>query len=291
MRGRVFRVLLLWTVWITAGQPAAWGYHATASGRVAKTAVSFELYQDYLIVVRGAAGPLKGLNFLLDTGASPSVLDRGMAARLHLEVAEERIAVVGGNVQGGRATVPDLEVGPIRRENLPVLVQDLSYVQGVFPFRVDGIVGLDVLGRGEFVIDYVAREIRFGATPAMRDSIPLQMEEGLAFVDATVNHAQVHLLLDTGAPSLVLFEQVAASGAKAAEPQSSSKSVGKPAHTPIQLSSFSLGAAEFGREHAFVVRNQRDAGHDFDGLMNPLALGISQVAVDVERGTMAFARE
>src|ERR1700757_1960990 len=92
MRGHWFWVLVLLTVGMPAGQPAAWGFsgggtRGAGPERPAKSAVSFELYRDYLIVVRGTAGPVKGLNFLLDTGATPSVLDPRLAGKLHLEIA------------------------------------------------------------------------------------------------------------------------------------------------------------------------------------------------------------
>ena len=146
-----------------ADEPPARGY-----GNRSDT-VHFDLYRDYLIVVRGSAGPLKGLNFLLDTGASP-VIDRPVAGKLQLTEQPGSMAVLGGSVQAGQATVPSLEVGPVRRENLNVVVEDLSFFQKVFPVRIDAVVGLDVLGPSSFEIDYAAHSIRFGAMPALKNS-------------------------------------------------------------------------------------------------------------------------
>src|ERR1700742_4519455 len=89
--------------------------------------IKFELYQDYLMVVRGSAGTLKGLTFLIDTGASPSVLDLRLAEKLHLMQSAAALAVIGGSVQAGTAIVPSLNLGPISRENVPVLIEDLSF--------------------------------------------------------------------------------------------------------------------------------------------------------------------
>ena len=59
--------------------------------------VNFELYRGYLMIVRGSAGPVKGLNFLLDTGASSTVLDPQLARKLHLRrLACQHVAVLGG---------------------------------------------------------------------------------------------------------------------------------------------------------------------------------------------------
>jgi hypothetical protein len=288
MRGRYFWLPIVLTALAVAVQPIARGDRETGPDRAAKTTVSFELYRDYLIVVRGAAGPLKGLNFLLDTGATPSVLDLRIARKLHLDTAPTDIAVLNGSVQGGMATVPRLEFGPIRRDNLPVLIEDLSFLQKALPVQVDGMIGLDLLGDSTFVIDYTLREIRFGPVPSMPVSIPLQLKQGLPIVDATINHAVVHLLLDTGAPSLILFQEMSepASGASV-----SSKAIGDFDRRQVRLASFQLGVSEFGRKPAFMVHTRRDAGHNFDGLMSPAALGITRLAFDPGRGTLAFARE
>lgn len=292
MRRHHVGLLVALTVLTVVGQPVARGYSKIVTDRPLRTTVSFELYRDYLIIVRGSAGPLKGLNFLLDTGASPSVLDSKVAGRLHLNVEPTAIAVLNGNVQGGTATVPNLQFGSIRRDDLPVLIEDLSFLKKALPIQVDGIVGLDVLGQNSFVIDYTSREIRFGPAPSMTGSIPLQLKEGLAIVDATVNHASVHLLLDTGAPSLILFEEMQDSVSDVkGNAQPSPKSIGDFERKQARPISLRLGDAEFGHESAFIVHNHRDAGHDFDGLMSPAALGITRVAVDLGRGTLAFTRE
>ena len=57
----------------------------------------------------------------------------------------------------------------------------------------------------------------------------------------------------------------------------------------VWLHSLKLGAAEFGQEPAFVVHDRSDTGRDFDGLMSPAALGITRIAVDLEREVLAFS--
>lgn len=292
MRGSHFLLLSVLTGLTIAGQPAAWGDRETQADQPVNK-VNFDLYRDYLMVVRGSAGPFKNLNLLLDTGTSPSVLDARLAEKLHLNILPIRIAVLNGNVQGGVARAPNLQFGPIRRDNPPVLIEDLSFLQKTLPVRIDAIVGLDLLGQSTFVIDYASREIRFGPLPSMPGSIPLQMKEGLAIVDAEVNHAPVHLLVDTGSSSLILFNEgkpASVTSVEAGAVQPSSQAIGEFDRKQVRLLSLRLGEVEFTRKPAFVVHSPRDAGHDFDGVVSPAALGITRVAVDLGRGRLAFMR-
>jgi predicted aspartyl protease len=284
MRGHAFCWFSLLTVLLMAGEPHGRGYGNQ------RATVHFDLYRDYLIVVRGSAGPLKGLNFLLDTGASPTVLDRRVAEKLHLDQSPASIAVVGGSVEAGQATVPSLEVGPVRRENLNVVVEDLAFFQKAFPVRIDAVVGLDLLGQSAFEIDYAARQILFGAVPPLANSLPLRLEAGLPIVEAQVSHLLAHLMVDTGASSLILFEPSAPRPVRVSEVRPTPGTIGEFERKQVWLPSLKLGEAEFGKEPAFLVRSRGEGAQDFDGLMSPAALGITKLAIDLGRGLLTFSR-
>jgi len=289
---RQFLLIVVLTALVVAAQLVANAHADSRLEQIRKTKVDFDLYRDYLIVVRGSAGPLKGLNFLFDTGATPSVLDPRIAKKLHLVTSPTPIAVVGGMIEGWSATVASMQIGPIAKENVAVSVQDLSSIQIGLPIRLDGIVGLDVLGQSTFVIDYTSRQIRFGPLPLMTDSIPFHFKGGFPLVDAVVNLAPVHLLVDTGASSMVLFE--ASPGPASPEGSrnvSSSKTLGEFDRRRMRSIDLKIGAMEFGNESAFVVQNERNAGHDFDGLMSPAALGVRRVAVDLAQGKLSLIRD
>jgi hypothetical protein len=265
-----------------AGQACAMGYQEI--GQPVEGTVGFGLYRGYLIVARGSAGRLKGLTFLLDTGTSSTVLDPQLARKLHLERLPASVAVLGGSVPAETAVVPSLNFGPIQRDNVPVLIEDLSFLQKTLPIRVHGIIGLDVLGQSAFVIDYAAHQIHFGPLPALPDAIPLHMTGGLPIIDAQVNDLPAHLLVDTGALSLFLF---ARSDLKINAAWKSPDSIGDFERKPVKLQSLRLGTAEFGRELAFVIPA---GGHPFDGVISPAGLGIKRVAIDLGRGEVAFSR-
>jgi len=287
MRGRNFWWLSLLTLLLVAGEPAAMGYR-----KGVRTTVRFDLYRDYLIVAQGSAGPLKDLNFLVDTGANPTVLDRRLTQKLGLEELPASLAVVNGSVPAGRATLPNLEFGPMHRDNFPIMVEDLSFLQKALPVHIDAVIGLDVLGQSAFEIDYIRRQIHFGSFPPLANYLPLRMKAGLPIIDAELNHVPVHLLMDTAAFSLTLFEggtPVPLSPTKVSAVQGPSNTIGEFERKQVWLRDLRLGDAEFGRASAFVVRGPGD-DRAFDGLMSPAALGMTKIAVDLERGWLAFNR-
>jgi predicted aspartyl protease len=244
------------------------------------------------MVTHGSVGPLKNLNFFVDTGASPTVVDSRVAKKLNLPAeGPADVIVVGGNTQGEETNLPSLEVGPVQLSNLQVTTIDLSFFQKTLPVRIDAIIGLDVLGKSPFFIDYSARVIRFGLTLDLPVTIPLRLDRGLAVLDAEIDHLPVHLLFDTGAPSVVLFSGVASQGSKVkVNANLGPESVGSFESKQVRLRTLRLGSEEFRREPALVAGNPKPSQFDFDGLISPVALGISRISVDLKGGVLAFGR-
>lgn len=283
MRNRYLRLLSLLLLLALAGEASARGY---TDGKPLR----FDLYRGYLIVFRGAAGPLKDLNFVLDTGASPTVVDRKLMQKLHLGETPGVLAGINGRAQTGMTTVPSLQFGAVRKENFPVLVEDLSFFDRALPVRIDAVIGLDVMAQMPFEIDYASDQIHFGSVSALRNSLPLQMRAGLPMVTAEVNHVSVRLLLDTGGSSLILFGKTPMSVSPVSAVEHSSNMIGEFERKQVVLSSLRLGETEFRQQPAFLVQSRGDGTLDFDGLMSPALLGITRLVIDLGRGVVEFSR-
>jgi hypothetical protein len=175
----------------------------------------------------------------------------------------------------------------VQKENFPVLVEDLAFLAKTLPIRIDGILGLDVLGQSAFTIDYAARTISFRPTE-LRVSVHLSLKRGLAMVSAMIDQQSVELLLDTGAPSLILFQ---GRSTASFEEHVSTTSIGDYDHKQVRLRSFTFGDTTFKGQQAFVLPSRTEVGYSFDGLVSPTALGITRVAVDLPHGELAFTRE
>jgi predicted aspartyl protease len=255
--------------------------------------VRFSLYRDYLIVVKGSTEGLNELNLLVDTGADPSVVDQKLAAKLQLQPQAARIAVMNQTVAAGRTVLPHLKVGPVRIDDVPVLVEDLSFLEKGLQVRIDAVIGLDVLGRNSFSIDYKAREIHFGDRLPMPFSVPLQLGQRFVTVDVSLNGQPFRLLVDTGASSLMLFGtriQGRLHELRVQELKSSVNLAGRFDRKRVLFQDVRMGTVGLGQQAGFVVDDQKDSGRDFDGLLSLRALGLTEVAFDFQHGTLGWSR-
>ena len=100
-----------------------------------------------------------------------------IAKRLNLrDEVSTGMVFMSGRVQAENATLPSLQLGSNRTaQSSHHVIADISALQRFVPVRIDGILGLDVLGQTPFVIDYTAHVIRFGPSPALAISVPLRL--------------------------------------------------------------------------------------------------------------------
>jgi len=164
-------------------------------------AISFDLESDFLVVVDGQAGSLRGLKFILDTGATRSVIDRRVAARLQLKRHAGRIVNFDRYIPIEWAEVPELRMGPLRAQDLRVMVVDLPQYSEIAK-GADGIIGLDLLSRSDkFTIDFGKKRLYFELPANGR----ARQVPGCFVVPTVVQGLVIRLAVDTGVSGIVLY--------------------------------------------------------------------------------------
>ena len=250
----------------------------------------FKAYQEYLIVVDGRIGNLEHLNLLLDTGSNPTTIDRSVCARLGLQGAPRDLSLFNKSVPSESVTLPDLQFGPMRRQNLPVMVADFSAISKGLGTHIDAVIGLDVLGGTNFTVDYAKRRILFRASVQHHTT---SFSAGPQFITVNLNSGgrQLRLLLDTGTAQLVLFENrlhgidyewTGAIGSG----QNASGSVHFGA---VVLPHAKLGTMEVGPQRVSVVTSQQNIEKDLDGLMGLSCLRPKRISFDFERQLLGWS--
>jgi predicted aspartyl protease len=251
-----------------------------------------ELYRDYLVVVKGKIGNLEDLSFLIDTGASPSVVDRRIATALRLRTTAGKMALANETLRTDLANLPLVEVGPARAEGLPVFVQDLSLIEKALGRRIDAVVGLDVLGKSSFSIDYKTKQLRFGLVKRTQSRLSFETGTPFVVVEVQLHNRPVRLLVDTGASALMLFQSRIQDPLflTAGRTSKATNLEGDFQRRLVQIPGTRLGKEEFGPLTGFVVADHGDDGRDFDGLLSVRGLHLEEISFDFENHEISWKK-
>ncbi len=157
----------------------------------------------------------RGLDFLLDTGASNLTIDDDVANRLGLTVYGRATQTVAGSFATGRVVVPAVTLGDLTMHD--VVMHTAPYAsREAHDTRVVGLLGFDFLAAAGLKIDYangIVEALRPGTleAPAAATALDVRLNSG-----APVTHAEIgeaagdDFIIDTGAAfSFVLFQRFA----------------------------------------------------------------------------------
>ena len=253
--------------------------------------VPFELYQRHLIVTKGSIGRLNGLSLLIDTGTIPSMVDVRIARKLQLQAEPSTLVAFGQRVAIQSTVLNGFRIGALQTGPVPAGVSDLSYLEGV---RIDAIVGLDVLARTSFSIDYRKRVLRFSADGRNESVAPLELAWPFLTVQMTIAGQQVRLLVDTGSSDLVLFKSRMPT-ALSRIPWRGDKTVqyasGAARLLRLDLRQVRLGSLVWDRLPAWALDRLPDGyPPSIDGVLGVLALDCQRVQFDFERNEVGWSR-
>jgi hypothetical protein len=251
--------------------------------------IPFSLRQGYMIVVEGRVADLDRLNLVIDTGTSPSMIDKSIADKLNLNGIQRGLSLFNKDLESETVMLPDLELGPLHRVKLPVMVADFSKIGKRLGIRVDGVIGLDVLGATNFTIDYQKNRILFHAS---QEPHAASFAAGPQFivVNLKTGGKDLRMLLDTGTPQLILFSDSLRNldydwSAATGTGQNISGTV---AYATIILPRANLGGEDVGPQRVSVVASQKSRQSNYDGLVGVAFLHPKQLSFDFDRQILGW---
>jgi hypothetical protein len=233
-------------------------------------------------------GAPEGQNFILDTGTAPSIINVRLVRQLGLATMPSTFRAAGKTIPAQGAIIPEIELGPIRAVSLPMQVQDLSRVERDLGIPIAGIVGLDVLSKSSFHLDYDKKEIEFGDVSRVGIPVHFDPSVGLAVGEVRIEGKEARILVDTGSDRVVLF------GGNFAEVgwlalRNTSQTGASLIDQKMDVQVFSspdivLGGQHFSVDRAYFVPGSADPA--FDGLLGVRALGFRGLSYDQASGTI-----
>jgi hypothetical protein len=251
--------------------------------------IPLKIFNNYLLVVEAHLGSSpQPQNFVLDTGTAPSIINVTLVKQLGLATISATLSDIGKIIPTQASTIPEIDLGPIRAVSLPVQVQDLSRLERDLGIPIAGIMGLDVLSKSSFRLDYEKREIEFGDSSHVGIPTPFDARAGIAVTEVRIEGRAARMLVDTGTDRVVLLGgNFADLGWLAPRNTSQSGRSLVDREMPVQVFSapnIILGEQHFSKERAYLVAGSTDPL--FDGLLGVRALGFRGLSYDQACGTI-----
>ena len=249
----------------------------------------FKLVQGFGIVVRGEIGPTNDMNFLLDTGAVPSVLGQRAAAQMGIRGVRGSLTLLNKESQAEYVTVDEVKLGWIRADRLPMVVVELAHLEQRLGTRIDAIIGLDLLVGQDISIDYKHRKITRGLSGLARHSVDVETftASGAPYwvVPISLGGVGFRVLLDTGANDVGLFAPRASKPFKLvrSETIAHESATGEQKAFAMPPMTLVLSDGKFKNQVAVIVGEAPGALREIDGVLGPTALGITRIELDWEQ--------
>jgi len=252
----------------------------------------FHLHWGYLVIVEGSIGNVQKLHFLVDTGACPSVVDQKITHALGLAQQTARVTLSNSSIQTRLVVLPSLLMGPVQVDSLSVLTQDLSYFQKALGYRVDAIIGMDVLRKSSFTINYRTKEMLFGPADSLSFSAPFETDTPVVTIRMESQNRQFRIVVDTGGPDMMLF-QSSIPDSNGFQPLGTEKVMdagGAFQRIRVRIPEVYLGKVKIGSQIAFVADDQKDDGDNFEGVLGIRGAQFWKIAFDFEHHRFCWER-
>jgi hypothetical protein len=256
-----------------------------------------------LVKVNGGAA----VPFVVDTGASINLIDRGIASRAGIAGGEA--ARLSG---GGQAAVDvqyvnglTIEAGGVAWSEQRAAIADLGYPDKK---HFAGLVGAPILMRYAVQFAFASRTLRLidpstYTSPAGAVQIPFELQENLPIVRATIDAGsgalEARLMVDTGASQFVDLNRPFVEAHRLVDLLSDATSVDRPAalggSAPFlngTANRVTLGSLVFERPRIGLSRAQTGSSsrRDRDGIIGNALLQQFVMTVDYKRHTIILER-
>lgn len=233
-------------------------------------------------------------SFLLDTGAAVTMLSHSLAKRLGLAATKEtQVHTFAGKVSLWAGRADSLRIGNHLIVGSDVLIGDLGHLFNQSP-EVDGILGQDILSRFNYLIDRRAAslEIEEGDNlVAALAGTKVSFERRAGVICVPVAGGALRLLLDSGNPYLVVYEDAARSCnailAVSGDEGVVGSSLGRRVIRPTRIPSLDIGGIVLRNVPAYLAT--RGSGRSEDGFL-PLHIFNSMYVNNLENFLIANPR-
>jgi hypothetical protein len=254
--------------------------------------IPFQFRDGFIWLRVCTASSAQALNFLLDTGASASVVDLDVARRLGLKLGE-RVKITGAN-GASDGFWPQKLTATLGSVSLTknYLVVDLSKLGGACSTPIDGLLGIDFFDGKAVQIDFPSQKIRMLDAKAAKqidgEILPLQMRPCGMCIPVAINGGKPQWMrLDTGCASALHWVTTSVSQENCSQRIAVAL---KEFSLPSTFADVALGKATFKNVPAGVYAQAIFPGEA--GLLgNGLLARFAQITIDTKAGRLILSHE
>jgi predicted aspartyl protease len=253
----------------------------------ASSTIPFELVAGFLVVVTAQIGDLEGLKFILDTGATHSLIDRKIARKLKLPRTAGQVMNFDRLISVDWTDIPELRIGPMRSPALRVMVVKLGEYSE-FAEHVDGIIGLDLLSRTKkFSIDYEKKVLFLQLPETGSAERPLS---ACFVIPVVVQGVAIDLAVDTGLQGVLLYKNKLRKRLPQLhmEGESTTVAMGRLRGTQVKLAGVRIAGAEIGTTFTLIDDPIEDDLHGVDGIVGTAFLHAKRIEFDFDAGVLRW---
>lgn len=264
---------------------------AEFSDQTAAEQIPFRLHRDYMVLVEGSIGSLDKITFLVDTGATSTIISPFVAKKLKLKTFKKDSVAMGIRLRSEAAILQDIQIGSTRFRFVPAVVTDLSALPKTAG-NIDAVLGMDALVRTSLRIDYGSRTLAFRPQRPLACTAELAVEDLKPCVTLRVGRQSVRMLVDSGAEDLVLFRCRLKKDPPKLYRSWQSKPIRNLGGThPAKLVSLpqaSLGPTTWEKLGAYLMEEEIKHYRGLQGFVGPASLGWTSVQFDFSQRQLSW---
>lgn len=249
--------------------------------------IPIKVHQGYLITAKCSVMGQPDLTAVIDTGVSETAIDLRLAHSLGLSMRSDSADFITGEGVVQAVSIRELKLGPVHADSLAGIAVDLSRMERDFGVRPDLLIGMDLLHRASFTIDYKSQQLIFGAASYLPHSAKLLPNSRFALVGANVNTKPVRLQIDTGLSGFLVYADRVA--VRADFPILGARAVSIAQSLRADTADVLLEVGDWHeRNMTTSVIERRARPTVFDGLLGGRAIAHRKLSFDFERSVVSW---
>jgi predicted aspartyl protease len=251
------------------------------------TQVPFQMCE-HLIVTEGSIDGIQGLNLVIDTGATYSVISKPLSKRLRLKTGAVHVVSWGKKVKVRTGQLQEVKIGDATFNSVQIRVANLGTAKNL---KIDALIGLDLLKQTSVTIDYEDQVLTLGSGHDLSQQTAFYPYLPYLPIRLQVQDKLLTLVLDTGSPRTVFFEEEISNRVNIIRTRDSERfahAAGKLRLHKILIEDANIADTRLGTITAFLMNTSGALYGGAAGILSPASLKLRRLCINFETNRISW---